>query len=151
MAKLLDPITLPPSQEEQVGELHDLLQKEGSARLMGPGGEPSLELPHAIFRLLMEIVELMQQGKAISIVPVTQELTTQQAAEMLGVSRPFLVKLVERGEIPFHPAGTHRRVYLTDLMQYKRKRDQLRHEAINRMAQEAVDAGDYDEVLLPEE
>jgi hypothetical protein len=81
----LDPVTLPRAQEDQVSELRDLLKKEGSARLVGRGGEPAVELPDAIFGMLVEIVGLMQQGKAVSIVPVTQELTTQQAAELIGV------------------------------------------------------------------
>jgi excisionase family DNA binding protein len=61
----------------------------------------------------------MQQGKAISIVPVMQDLTTQQAATLLGVSRPFFVKLLESGAQPFYLTGTHRRVYLNDLMANK--------------------------------
>jgi excisionase family DNA binding protein len=147
----LDPITLPHSQEEQVSELHDLLQKEGRAQLVGKGGEPAMALPDAIYGLLLQILELMQQGKAVSIVPVTQELTTQQAAELLGVSRPFLVKLLETGKINFHSAGTHRRVYLKDLLEYKQQRDEDRHAALDRMAQEAQDAGLYDKVILPDE
>jgi excisionase family DNA binding protein len=147
----LDPITLPHAQEEQVSELRDLLQKEGSARLVGRGGEPAVELPDAIFGMLVEIVGLMEQGKAVSIVPVTQELTTQQAAELIGVSRPFLVKLLEAGKISFHQAGTHRRVYLKDLLEYKQQRDRDRHEALNRMSREAEADGLYDKVLLPEE
>ena len=147
----LDPVTLPPAQEDQVSELRDLLQKEGRARLVGRGGEPSVELPDAIFGMLVEIVGLMQQGKAVSIVPFTQELTTQQAAELIGVSRPFLVKLLEAGKIAFHQAGTHRRVYLKDLLEYKQQRDRDRHEALDRMAREAEADGLYDKVLLPEE
>jgi excisionase family DNA binding protein len=92
----------------------------------------------------------MEQGKAISIVPVMQELTTQQAAEQLGVSRPFFVKLLETGKLPFHLVGTHRRVYLKDLLSYKQKRDQDRHAAIEQMADEAEQAGLYDKVILPE-
>jgi excisionase family DNA binding protein len=147
----LDPITLPHAQEEQVSELHDLLQKEGRARLVGKGGEPAIELPDAIYGLLLQILGLMQQGKAVSIVPVTQELTTQQAAELIGVSRPFLVKLLEGGKIVFHNAGTHRRVYLKDLLEYKQRRDEDRHAALDRMAREAEEAGLYDKVLLPDE
>jgi excisionase family DNA binding protein len=147
----LDPITLPQSQEEQVSELHELLQKAGSARLVGKGGEPAIELPDAIYGMLLKILDFMEQGKAVSIVPVTQELTTQQAAELLGVSRPFLVKQLEAGKVRFHNAGTHRRVYLKDLLEYKQQRDQDRHSALNRMAQEAVEAGLYDKVLLPDE
>ena len=147
----LDPVSLPTSQEEQVHALHDLLRREGKARLVGKGGEPAIELPDAVYDLLLQILEGMQEGNAISIVPVMQDLTTQQAAGMLGVSRPFFVKLLESGKLPHHLTGTHRRVYLKDLMAYKQHRDQERHEALNRMAQEAEEAGLYDKVLLPEE
>jgi excisionase family DNA binding protein len=146
----LDPVSLPQAQEEQVHELHELLQREGKARLVGKGGQPVLELPDAIFELLMKILSVMQQGKAISIVPVMQDLTTQQAAELLGISRPFLVKLLEAGKLPFHLAGTHRRIYLKDLMMYKQQRDQERRASIERLAEAADQSGQYDEVLLPE-
>ncbi len=147
----LDPVSLPASQEEQVHALHELLRREGSARLIGRGGELAIELPDAIFALLLRILEGMQQGKAISIVPVMQDLTTQQAAGLLGVSRPFFVKLLESGKLSFHLAGTHRRVYLKDLMVYKERRDHERLDALDRMAQEAEELGVYDKVLLPNE
>src|ERR1700690_277228 len=112
----LDPVSLPVSQEEQVHALRDLLRREGKARLVGRGGEPAIELPDTISDLLLRILEGMQDGKAISIVPVMQDLTPQQAAGMLGVSRPFFVKILESGKLPFHLTGTHRRVYLKDLL-----------------------------------
>jgi excisionase family DNA binding protein len=145
----LDPVSAPQAQEEQIHELHDLLQKEGKARLLTERGS-ALDLPQPVYHLLLQILEGMQQGKAISVVPVTQDLTTQQAAEMLGVSRPFFVKLLEADELPFHLAGTHRRVYLRDLLDYKQRRDQGRRTAIERMAAAAEEAGVYDRVLLPE-
>lgn len=83
--------------------------------------------------------------------PVMQDLTTQQAAELLGVSQPFFIKLLESGKLPHHLTGEHRRVYLKDLLAYKQHRDRERHEALNRMAQEAERLGLYDRVLLPEE
>ena len=144
-----DPISLPAAESDQVKALHGLLQKEGKARLLGKGGEPAIELPDAVFDLLIKIMDGLQEGKAISIVPVTQDLTTQQAAEMLGVSRPFFVKLLETGQLPFHLTGTHRRVYLQDLLGYKQRRDQQRREALDQMASEADEQGLYDQVLLP--
>ncbi|HTW66504.1 MAG TPA: helix-turn-helix domain-containing protein, partial [Bryobacteraceae bacterium] len=144
-----DPVSLPASQEEQVHALHELLRREGKARLIGRGGEPAIELPDAIYELLLRILDGMQQGKAISIVPVMQDLTTQQAAALLGVSRPFFVKLLESGALPFHLTGTHRRVYLKDLLAYKEHRDRERREALDQMAKEAEDLGLYDKVLLP--
>jgi excisionase family DNA binding protein len=145
-----DPVSLPVSQEEQVHALRELLRREGRARLIGRGGEPAIELPDVIYELLLRILEGMQQGKAISIVPVLQDLTTQQAASLLGVSRPFFVKLLESGKLPFHLTGTHRRIYLKDLMAYKEQRDQARNGALDRMAQQAEDLGVYDKVLLPD-
>jgi hypothetical protein len=76
----LDPIPLPAAQAEQVQALYDLLRKEGKARLVGRDGEPALELPDAVYELLLQVVGGLQQGKAISIVPVPQDLTTQEAA-----------------------------------------------------------------------
>jgi excisionase family DNA binding protein len=146
----LDPISLPQNQEEQVHELHELLQRGGKPRLVGKGGEPTVELPDTVYQLLLRILDVMEQGKAISIVPVMQDLTTQEAANLLGVSRPFFVKLLETGKLPFHLTGSHRRVYLKDLLAYKQQRDQDRHAAIERMGDQAEQQGLYDKVLLPE-
>ena len=147
----LEPISLPKDEKEQVSELHKLLQKEGRALLIGKGGKPARELPDAVYGLLLEILSLMEQEKAISIVPYNQDLTTQQAADILRVSRPHLVKLVESRQIEFHRVGTHRRIYLRDLMKYKQLRDEARHAAVVRMANDAEESGLYDEVLLPDE
>ena len=146
----LDPVSLLPEEEQQVRALHELLTKEGKARLVGRGGEPQMELPDTIFELLVEIIRCLEQGKAISVVPITQDLTTQEAAEMLGVSRPFFVKLLETNQLPFHMAGTHRRVYLQNLLLYKQQRDECRREALDEMSREAEALGLYDKVLLPE-
>jgi excisionase family DNA binding protein len=96
------------------------------------------------------ILRNLQSGNAISIVPEHRQLTTQRAANILGVSRPFLVGLVEAGKIPFHMVGRHRRIYLSDLLDYKRRRDAARHEAINNMARSEMEAGTYDKVILPD-
>ena len=149
-APALDPVSVPDSQGEQVHALHQLLQREGKAFLIGKGGEPAIEIPGAVYDLLLKIVRVLEQGNAISIVPVTQDLTTQQAAELLHVSRPFFIKLLESGKMQHHMTGTHRRVYLQDLMAYKQNRDQEKHKAIERMAADADKAGLYDKVLLPE-
>lgn len=145
----LDPISLPANEGAQIKALHLLLQEKGHAHLVGSAGEPAVELPGAVYELLLKVVEGLEQGKALSIVPTTQELTTQQAADLLGVSRPYFVKLLEAEKLPFHAAGTHRRVYLEDVLRYKHDRDRLRHEALDRMAHEADKAGVYERVLLP--
>jgi excisionase family DNA binding protein len=145
----IDPIAIPANQEAQVRALSDLLHGALKPRLVAMRGEPGLELPDAIYALLVTAVDHLQQGDAVSVVPVAKELTTQQAAAFLGVSRPFLVKLLQGGAIPYHTAGTHRRVLLNDLLAYKEQRDRARLESINRMSREADEAGVYDRVLLP--
>ena len=147
----LDPITIPASQQDQVQELRKLMQREGKASLVGKGGEPALELPDAVYSLLLRILDGMKEGKAISVVPHMQDLTTQEAANFLGVSRPFFVKLLDTGKLPHHMTGTHRRVYLKDLMEYRHRRDHDKIDAINRIAQFEETIGLYDKVLLPDE
>ncbi len=143
-----EPVSLPATEEDQIGEIRRLVQ-EGRARLLGPDGR-QIKLPDTVQELLLKILKNLQAGKAVSIVAEHQDLTTQRAANILGVSRPFLVRLLEDGEIPFHMVGSHRRIYLRDLLAYKHRRDSARHEAIDRMARAEQDAGTYDKVVLPE-
>jgi excisionase family DNA binding protein len=148
MATLADPVSIPKTQEEQSRELRRLVQ-QGGARLVAPDG-CQVEIPEPVHDLLLAILKNLQAGKAISIVPEHQQLTTQRAADILGVSRPFLVGLLDNGQIPFHMVGSHRRIYLRDLLDYKRQRDRARHEAINNMARAEMEAGTYDRVVLPD-
>lgn len=142
------PVSIPETQEGQIRELRRLIQR-GEARLVGPDGR-EIAIPEPVHEILLMILKDLQVGKAISVVPEHQPLTTQRAANILGVSRPFLVKLVENGDIPFHMVGSHRRIYLRDLLDYKRRRDAARHGAINDMARSEKEAGTYDTVVLPE-
>ena len=95
--------------------------------------------------LLKRTEELQKEvDKAISVVPPAQ-LTTQQAADLLGVSRQYLVQgLLEKGKLPFCRVGTHRRVDLKDLLTFRAERDRARHEALNEMAKRDVESGVYD-------
>lgn len=145
---LTDPISMPERQEGQIRVLRQLIQ-QGGAKLVGPDGQ-QVAIPEPVHALLLLILKNLQAGNAISIVPEHQQLTTQRAANILGVSRPFLVTLVEAGDIPFHMVGSHRRIYLRDLLDYKRRRDAARHHAINSMAQAEMEAGTYDKVILPD-
>jgi excisionase family DNA binding protein len=143
-----EPVALPESDESQIRELNRMLQV-GSAALVGTDGE-HVRLPDAVYRLLKEIVRNMQLGRAIALVPENQQLTTQRAANLLGVSRPYLIKLLEAGELPYHKAGSHRRIYLKDLRDYQRRRDVERKAALDQIAKEAFELGLYDRTGIPE-
>lgn len=104
-----------------------------------------LELPDPLYRLLLRIIGDVAEGRPIAYALETQDLTTQQAANLLGMSRQFLVGLLDKGEIPYHRVGTHRRLMFKDVMAFRKRRDQRRHEALNQMAKEAVESGYYDE------
>ena len=145
---LHEPISLPESQGAQIRELNRMLQS-GAPALVGADGE-KVELPDAVFRLLKDIVRNMQLGRAIILIPENQQLTTQRAADLLGVSRPHFVKLLENGELPFHKAGSHRRIYLRDLVAYQKRRDAERKRALDHIAKEAYEAGLYDRTGIPD-
>ncbi len=96
-----------------------------------------LKLPAKVFRLLKSILSMMAEGKAFSLIPEDSELSTQQAADMLNVSRPFLVKLLEAGEIPFKKVGSHRRILMEDFITYSRIMEAQREKALQELAKQA--------------
>lgn len=106
-----------------------------SAYLVSPDDE-RLKIPRGVYRILVRAVEELARGNAVSIVPVQHELTTQQAADILGVSRPHLIKLLDREHIPYHLVGTHRRIRIDDLMRYRDARSTHRRELLRQLAEE---------------
>lgn len=113
-------------------------EESQSIRVIDHGGEhEAVRVPTAAFRLLIDILSEMAQGNAVSMIPVHAELTTQEAADMLNVSRPHLIKLLDGGAIPFHKIGTHRRVCFQDLVNYKTKVDTERLKALEELTAQA--------------
>lgn len=100
-----------------------------------------VELPTTALRLLVDILAELADGNAVQVVPVHAELTTQEAADLLNVSRPHLVKLLEDGALPFHRTGKHRRVRFADLMQFKSARERDSEQAMQELTEQAQELG----------
>lgn len=112
-----------------------------TARLHVIDGDGEIEVPVSALRMLVDILANMAAGNAISIVPIHAELTTQQAADFLGVSRPYLVGLVEHGELQHHKVGSRRRVYFRDLLDYRKQRMSRSEAALGALAEQAQKLG----------
>lgn len=149
----IDQTVLPPQDLQAMLDLSRFLDRHPEpAALIGPDGQ-TVPLPLEAFRVLVSVAEAMREGKAITIAPIDQVLTTQEAADFLGISRPTLVKLLEEGEIPFDQpgAGRHRRVRLQDLMVYQERRRSMRRAALDELTHEAAESGLYEsQVDYPE-
>lgn len=140
---------LPP--KEPLDALYGLLAAAGSGSMTisQPDGE-HLVLPREIFDALSKVVKAMSQGQAVMIAPVHQLLTTQEAADLLGISRPTFVKLLDSGEIPYDRSGRHRRVRLVDVLDYRQRRSAQRRESLDRMVEIAEESGMYELTAVPQ-
>jgi excisionase family DNA binding protein len=102
---------------------------------------PVLRLPPKVLRLFADVLGSLAQGKAIAVMPKELDVTTQEAAMFLNVSRPYLVRLLEEGKIPFHKVGTHRRIRFEDVVQYKENRQKISKDALQKLADQAQELG----------
>jgi excisionase family DNA binding protein len=142
-SQVLDNIIKPdPAEAAATDSLREQLDeafKEGYRPvLIGPEGD-HVELTESAFKALMFVVSGMSAGMTMTLVPSGKQLTTQQAAELLHVSRPHLIKLLDQGKIPFEKVGTHRRVLVDDVLEYRKQRADQRREQLDelsRMSQE---------------
>lgn len=136
----LDPSLLDP---DELKEMVRFLSGTGAPALIDEHGS-RLELPKPVFETLLRVLKMMNEGRAIVMLPEEETFTTQAAANYLGVSRQHLVDLLEGQEIPFHRVGTHRRVYFKDLLAYERRRDAGRRKTLDKLMAEVDEAGLYD-------
>jgi excisionase family DNA binding protein len=116
-------------------------RRTGHVSLRAEGEQGSVTVPREAFELFVRILAEMANGNAVTLVPVHAELTTQQAADLLNVSRPFVVALVEAGKIPHRKVGTRRRIRFEDLMEYKRRDDDERARVADELAREGQRLG----------
>lgn len=137
----MTPVAAPPEQQALVvalskalgGMLHTPDQQASNCQLVGPNGE-SLPLPETIVYVLERVVEVMARGDSITVVPVGREVTTQQAADLLSVSRQYLIRLLDAGRIPFRRTGNHRRLRVEDVLSFKEKRDKDRRAGVRELS-----------------
>lgn len=135
-----------PTQEEsalakesgrQLARMLSKHPKDATINVRAQDSDESITIPVAAFRMLSEILNQMAQGNAVTLIPVHAEMTTQEAADLLNVSRPFLIQLLENKTIPHRKIGTHRRVRFSDLIAYKKAIDSTRLQTLGELAKEA--------------
>jgi excisionase family DNA binding protein len=147
MAQERVPVEAPIADQPAIRKLEELFSRAALGGLPRPtigSDAQTIALPDPLFQVISQAVRILAQGDAVSIVPVHKELTTQQAADILNVSRPHLITLLESGQINFSRTGKHRRVRFGDLMTYKRRRDAERRSALAELTRMSEDVGLYD-------
>ena len=146
--------TYEASSDEAIARVHDFLAAHEAAGrptptaryfLAGSGPRDQVELPEEIYLVLRQVVEAMQRGLSVTISPTSRTLTTQQAADLLGITRVTLVKLLEEKKIPFERIGTHRRVKLSDVLAFREARKSEQYAAL-----ESLSAGVDDDIPVEE-
>ena len=146
---------LPGTHPEQLAQILEFLRPSMTAdqttgsRFFLSGADPGeqVEIPAEVHQALQQVVEAMRQGLAVTVVPQTMVLTTQQAADLLGVSRPTLIKLLGDGQIPYERIGTHRRIQLRDLLTYREQRRAAQYAALQATSSPIDDEEDAETVL----
>ncbi|HEX5540689.1 MAG TPA: helix-turn-helix domain-containing protein [Micromonospora sp.] len=124
------------------------LEEPARARLVGPDGS-QIDIPNELYGVLRDVVTALSHGLAISIAPHNTMLTTQEAADLLNISRPTLVRLLTDGEIPYTMRGRHRRVMLRDILDYRDRTRRERRQTLDQMVAEAEADGLYEVTATP--
>jgi len=137
-------VDISPREQQEIVNIYTKL-REAEAKLIGPDGKTEI-LPNNLYSFLLRLLADLRAGHSVTILQSRQELTTVETSKILGMSRQYLIKLLERGEIPFHLVGTHRRLYVRDVLTYKMKRDLMRRETLDELAKREISKGDYDKV-----
>jgi excisionase family DNA binding protein len=144
MASKTPAFDVSPKEQTEIIEIYTKL-RESEAKLIGPDGKTEI-LPNNLYSFLLRLLADLRAGNAVTILQSRHELTTIEASKILGMSRQFLVQLLEKGEIPFHKVGTHRRLYVRDVIAYKARRDTSRRKTLDDLAKREFAKGDYGKI-----
>jgi excisionase family DNA binding protein len=133
------------SKEQQ--EVVDIYAKlrESEAKLIGADGKTEI-LPNNLYSFLLRLLADLRAGNSVTILQSRHELTTAEAGKILGMSRQYLVQLLDEGEIPIHKVGTHRRLYVRDVLAYKARRDTTRRKTLDDLAKREFAEGNYGKI-----
>jgi excisionase family DNA binding protein len=139
-----NPLTVNPDDLAVLGAIKCMLADNHAepVQFMRCGAQP-IELPAVLSAVLREATDALLRGDAVSVLPTHKELTTQEAAELLNVSRPYLIQLLERGQLPYAMTGSHRRIALADVLAYRRQRDAERRDALRELTSLSQTLGIY--------
>jgi excisionase family DNA binding protein len=137
-------VDISPQERREILDIYAKL-RAAEAKLIGPDGKTEI-LPNNIYSFLLRLLADLRAGHSVTILQNRHELTTVEASKILGVSRQFLIQLLEKGEIPFHMVGTHRRIYVRDMIAYKSKRDISRRKTLDDLAKQEFAKGDYGKI-----
>jgi excisionase family DNA binding protein len=133
-----------PAERDEIAALQEQLVRIAGlrrpmARLVGADGT-EVAIPASAFAALQAVVHDMAQGLTVTLIPHDKELTSKEAADILNVSRPFLIRLLDRGEIPYHRVGTHRRLRVEDVLTYREQRAEKRREKLRELTRLSEEA-----------
>lgn len=141
MSAVMPEPTDPELAKAALEKLADAIRGEGPVHLRAEGHRVDIVVPHSAVIVLARALESFAEGDGVTVLPAEAELTTQQAADALNVSRPYLIGLLERGEIEYRTLGTHRRVKASSLVAYLKADDARREAAADELSAEAHDLG----------
>jgi excisionase family DNA binding protein len=146
------PQAVPADERPRVAELNDRLAEylEGASGTEAPEralrlaiGPEVLVVPRFLGAMIRDLISALARGDMVTLIPSHRELTTQEAADILNVSRQYVVQLLDEGGIPFTRVNKHRRIRADDLLAFKRRRDEKRKEGLRRMTQDGQEMGNY--------